>query len=201
MKKIVLFSCLVVFAMGVNAQVKFGLKAGLNLANQKYTSSGITISGDSKVGFQAGVILEAGSQDFVFQPGLLFSQKGMKMTQNSSTAELTLNYLDVPLNLVYKVNVGEDTKVLLQAGPVISFGLSGKGTVGSQESDIKFGSGDDADFNTMDFGFGIGGGLQFSSFMVGLNYNFGISNCANSNDITCKNNVLTFSVGILFGGK
>lgn len=201
MKKLLLVSVIVLFALTINAQVKFGLKAGLNIANQKFTSSGITISGDSKIGFMAGAFLEAGSPNFVFQPGVLFSQKGMKMSQGGSTAKLTLNYLDVPLNLVYKINASEDVKVLLLAGPTISFGLSGKGKIGSEETDIKFGSGNDADYKSMDLGLSIGGGIEVSSFQLGLNYTFGLSNTSNDSNITAKNNVLTFSVGILFGGK
>lgn len=207
MKKLFLFFLSISLVTLVDAQVKLGLKAGINIANQKYTSGGISLSGDSKIGFTGGVILDAElSDNFAFQPGLLFSQKGMKMTSSSngssSTADLTLNYLDFPLNLMYKINTGS-IKVLLSAGPVICVGLSGKGTVDGESADIKFGSGTDADFKSMDMGLSIGGGIQIDQVQLGINYTFGLSNIAPtsqgvSSDITAKNNVLTISAAILF---
>jgi hypothetical protein len=203
MKKLLTTSFVIMLVICTNAQVKFGIKGGVNFAKQKWTVSGASISFDSKVGFMAGVILESPfSESLFFQSGVLFSQKGMKLNASSGGAtsdiDLTLNYLDVPLNLIYKADAG-NVKILLSGGPVLSYGISGKGTANGQSGDIKFGS--DEDFKSMDIGLGIGGGVEVSNFQIGLNYTFGLSNISNTSGITMKNNVFTISAAILFGGK
>jgi hypothetical protein len=207
MKKLLVFSISILLVTLLNAQVKLGLKAGINIAKQKYSSGGMSITPDAKVGFAGGVILDAGiSENFFFQPGLIFSQKGMKMSLSSygvsGSATLTLNYLDVTLNLLYKIKTG-DIKILLSAGPLISFGLSGKGSANGEDSDIKFGSANDDDFKAMDFGLGIGGGIEFDQFQLGVNYTFGLSNIGPSSqstgtEVTVKNNVLSLTLAVLF---
>ena len=203
MKRLLTTSFVIMLVICTNAQVKFGIKGGVNFAKQKWSASGATISFDSKVGFMAGVILESPfSESLFFQSGVLFSQKGMKMSASATGAtsdiDMTLNYLDVPLNIIYKANAG-NVKILLSAGPVLSYGMSGKGTANGQSGDIKFGS--DADFKSMDIGLGIGGGVEVSNFQIGLNYTLGLSNVSTMSGITMKNNVFTISAAILFGGK
>src|SRR5262245_50769987 len=100
---IALFSLIV-----VNAQsVRFGITAGTSIASQKYKSSGLSITGDSKVGFTAGVLADAAiSENFVFQPGLNFTQKGSKLSSGGFTVTQTLNYIELPLNFLYKAPAG-----------------------------------------------------------------------------------------------
>lgn len=203
MKKVLLAVAVVMLAMSVNAQVQFGVKAGLNVANQKYSSSGISMSPKSLIGFHVGVIADMPlNEKFSIQPGLLFSQKGAKMDQNSVTEKAIFNYLDIPINAVYKIDAG-GVKVLLNAGPSIGYALGGKYKVDSESEDIEFGS-EDGKYKRLDLGFGFGGGVQFGSVIASLNYNLGLANIINSPsgaDYKIKNNVFSISLAYLFGGK
>jgi OmpA-OmpF porin, OOP family len=102
------------------------------------------------IGFIADLPFKAGSK-LSFQPGVLFYNKGRKFSQDFDTATSTIaninstqyiNYIDVPLNLVLRM--GKKVKLLVGAGPYLSFFYSGKatsetffsdGTVETQEDD------------------------------------------------------------------
>ncbi|HEY4788374.1 MAG TPA: porin family protein [Bacteroidales bacterium] len=202
MKKLSLIALVVLFAISASAQVQFGIKAGLNIANQKASSSGMSFSPKSLVGFHVGAIADfAVGEKFAIQPGLLFSQKGCKADVDGTTYTDTYNYLDIPINAVYKIDAG-GVKVLLNAGPSISFALSAK-EKGGGISENLLGS-EDGQAKSLDFGFGIGGGLQFGSVVASLNYNFGLANIMHvpsGSDATLKNNVFSISLAYMFGGK
>lgn len=203
MKKLLLVLVIAVSAFTVNAQVQFGVKAGVNFANQKYTYGGVSVSPKSLLGFHAGVIANFGVGDkFIIQPGLLFSQKGAKIDENGVTYTDTYNYLDIPINGVYKIDAGS-VKILLNAGPSLSYALSGKSKDDSGSTNIEFGS-NEGQAKRLDFGIGFGGGVQFGSVVASLNYNIGLANIYNpptGYDMSVKNNVFSISVAYLFGGK
>lgn len=200
MKKLLFVAIIAIGAISANAQVKFGVKAGLNFAKQTASVSGGSVSTNSMTGFHAGIISEFNlSENLVLQPGLLFSQKGAKISFGGSDYTDIYNYLDIPINLMYKINV-DGAKILLFTGPSLSYALSGKEKVGDNSVDIEFGSGDNQ-MRRFDLGFGIGGGLEFGSIQATANYNFGLANISNSTDAKLKNNVFSISVAYLFGGK
>ena len=79
-KRIYIFS-LVLFLVSMQtfAQVRFGIKAGFNLANMTDKDRNGTYSNDymMKEGFHLGVTAEYSiSNNFSFEPGLLYSSKG-----------------------------------------------------------------------------------------------------------------------------
>ena len=190
--KISAICALFILTISANAQMKFDVKAGLNLANQKYTYEGSSVSPDSKIGIHLGAIGEMDfSENFTFQPGLLFSMKGCK----ASDEKLALNYIDIPLNFLYKVDAG-DMKIFGQAGPYLGYALSGK----VEDEDIEFGS-EDGQMKRLDYGIGIGAGVQFGNIQASLSYNFGLNNLISGGDSdnSIKNNVLGISVAYLFG--
>jgi hypothetical protein len=108
-----------------NNVVSFGIRAGVNFQN---------INGrdafDNKLEnklvprFHAGVNAEMPvADDFYVQPGVLFATKGTKF--KGSNTILNLSYIEVPVNLLYKPQLG-DGKMLLGFGPYIGFAVSGK---------------------------------------------------------------------------
>ncbi len=101
-------------------------------------------------------------------------------------------YTDVP------VVIGN---IYFGAGPYVGIGLSGKVKVtGTTESqDIKFGS--DGDFKRTDFGLNGIAGLEFKGgFLVGLNYDLGLTDIGNdgTSESATKNRVFGLSVGFKF---
>jgi Outer membrane protein beta-barrel domain len=133
MKKItvVVFMSLMAFSISKaqskksNDGISFGVRAGVNLQN---------INGrdalDNKLEnklvprFQAGVNAELPlADDFYVQPGVLFATKGTKF--KGSNTVLNLSYIEVPVNLLYKPQLGNG-KLLLGFGPYMAFAVSGK---------------------------------------------------------------------------
>ena len=163
----------------VNAQFTFGARAGLNLTNFTGSDWKDLTDGESKFkpGFQLGVVGEYALSDVLaIQPGLIFAQQGAFLYKDSDfTWGMTLNYLQVPINIQYKLDLG-GMSLLLQAGPYLGYGINGERKGGILSRDIKFGSGHDADLKAFDLGLGIGAGVQFSSFQVSLGYNLGLTN-------------------------
>lgn len=197
-----------------SAQVKFGLKAGLNLANMVIKDKDEIYSKDfkSKAGYHFGVTAEyALNEALSVEPALLLSTKGFKMSESYSGDEYTtkanLNYLEIPINGIYKMDFG-GTKLYVNAGPYLGFALSGKSkTTATGEPDetttIKIGSGTNKDIKGLDFGANIGAGVEFGVITFGLQYGIGLANLTNSTTASAieKNKVFSVSVGYKFAGK
>ncbi|WP_296149379.1 porin family protein [uncultured Flavobacterium sp.] len=211
MKKIIL-TVSAIFAMGVlNAQeIKYGVKAGLNLS---------TLTGDitdftdvkSKAGFHVGGFVEFKFTDkFAIQPELLYSTQGAKseffdsddVTFQSEEDNYKLDYLNLPIMAKYYVAPGFS----IEAGPQIGFLLSAKNKYDytssffgedlsdSGEEDVK------DSFKSIDFGVNFGAGYEFTqNIFVQARYNLGLSNIADfDNDFEIKNSVVQVSFGYKF---
>src|SRR5690554_3550673 len=98
-----------------------GLRAGLNFQN--WAGDGVE---DTQMAprFNIGVDYEiAVAPDFYFAPGLFFATKGYKYEYEGLGVEekITLNYLEVPLNLVYKPVLGNGN-LIVAFGPYLGYG-------------------------------------------------------------------------------
>src|SRR6185295_177476 len=78
------------------------------------------------------------------QPGIFFTTKGSK-TQSGSTSDpnyfkATTNpmYVEIPVNLVFKAPVGEQSKFFVGAGPYIAIGVAGKNKVEGKVLGVSF---------------------------------------------------------------
>lgn len=101
--------------------LQFGLKAGANFSNV-YDSKDQEFNADFKVGFAAGAFLAIPIGKYIgFQPEILFSQKGYKLSGTFLTIPYefthTTNYIDVPLLFALKPSA----LITLLAGPDYSF--------------------------------------------------------------------------------
>jgi len=107
------------------AQTKttFGIRGGLNLTNLNgEDNSGDDFNYDLKPGFNVGVNAEIPvGTDFYIQPGVLFSQKGAKF---SDDLKVNLSYIEVPVNFLYKPELGTG-KLLLGFGPYFAVAAGG----------------------------------------------------------------------------
>jgi hypothetical protein len=198
MKQKLILICILSFALlNANAQ-RFGIKAGVALANARYEYTETSISTSNLIGFQAGLIGEIPISDAIYlNSGALFSQKGTKFSILGMEIKFPVNYLEIPLNLAYKYDLGP-LKLFAQAGPYLGVGLSAKYTSGSDEEKIDFGSETDQ-MKRLDYGANFGGGIEIGAVQIGVNYGLGLANISNDPDETMKNGVLSFTVGLLFG--
>lgn len=121
----------------------FGILGGINFQNLNGKDYyGDKLENDMIIGYHVGVNVQLPIvEGFYFQPGLLFSTKGAKNTENSVTTTVNLSYIEMPLNFVYKGLLGKGY-IMVGLGPYIGYGIMGKvktetGTE-SSEQDIEF---------------------------------------------------------------
>jgi len=126
MKKIFILALgLFVGTTAANAQdqIKFGIKAGLNISDIIKGDGNNNFDTKTKAGFNAGVTVEipliAG---LAFTPEVLYAQKGYKLTSPVGEFTQTTNFIDVPILASFRL--GSSFNIV--AGPQVSFLLSTK---------------------------------------------------------------------------
>src|SRR5690554_273828 len=206
MKKLLLSAAFAVCSViAVNAQeVKFGVKAGPQIANLNGDVLYDGLDKSSKFGFHAGVYanIKFGGDQFAFQPELLFSTQGAKIDGKFSETLIgeTINYdADIKYNLTY-LNVPLMVKWYayegfnVEFGPQVGFNMSGKAK--GEFLGQSF-NGDMEDIETIDFGLNIGAGYELESGInFGIRYGLGLTEIAKEEGP--KNSVFSLSVGYTF---
>jgi hypothetical protein len=207
------------------AQVTFGLKAGFSAANMssKYEGdSGIASrKADTKTipAFHGGVIVDIALDDQLsLQPGLFFSQKGAKLKSTIDlgspsaigvTSTTRLNYLELPVNLLYKHQIGSG-KLFAGFGPYIAYGISGKFKVKTDnnlvDEDVKVKFKNSSEISAkevyvkpFDAGANFTAGYELKmGLLFSVNYSLGLTNTSPYNKENEKNHYFGVSVGYLF---
>ena len=196
--KLLFIMAFLLITAAVNAQLSFGVKAGLNASNVYGKDID---SGSSLIGYHAGLTLEYHFNPLMtIQSGLYIQSKG-HTDKHDDSDKIKLTYLQIPIHAAYKIEVMPETKIELHAGPYIAYGISGKSEYkedGKKESEkIKFGS-ELSELKPFDAGIGIGVGAEFGFFLVDLGYDLGLVNMLNTSSFTLKNQHAYLSVGIRF---
>lgn len=176
------------------AQVKYGAKAGLNLAN----FAGDIDGNKMKLGIHFGGFADVQiAEQFSFHPELVFSTQGAKANYEeegvSGSAKTNLSYINLPLLAQYNHESG----FFAQTGPQLGFLLSAKSKGEGVKIDVKDG------FKTFDFAWAIGAGYVTKS-NIGFNarFNLGLSNLAKeSGDYKVKNSVIQVGAFYVLGSK
>src|SRR5262245_57661109 len=114
MKKVLILLTVVCLTQVNFAQTRWGIRGGLNIANQKVTvnlmGNEASQSGDAIPTFHIGGMGEVKLSDFLYlQPALLISGKGMNYQGeddmgNPVDAKIRPFYLELPVNLVVKTS-------------------------------------------------------------------------------------------------
>ncbi|MDR1199782.1 MAG: PorT family protein [Prevotellaceae bacterium] len=210
MKKIIFILTALIITLGANAQnLKFGAKAGMNVAGMSAASyDGEKEKGsDMMIGFHVGGYVNYSINDrFGFQGELLFSAQGANKTEEASgKPEVRMGFINIPLLAEFRLipNVPEFS---VFAGNQIGFNISRKVTW----SDGTSASGSKLDdmlkpekINTLDIAAVIGMQYTFMEHLtVGARYNYGITNGSSGSDDYKvkgnKHNVIQVSVGWTF---
>lgn len=160
-------------------KTSFAILGGVNFQNLNgKDASGDKLTNDMIVGYHAGINLQIPiAPQFYFQPGLIYSTKGAKnkstLLGTTFTSTTNLSYIELPLNLVYKAQLGNGF-FMLGFGPYVGYGFAGKvitkgGSV-SLDRKIKFQNvvetGDDPTvpyYKALDFGGNIFVGFELAS--------------------------------------
>lgn len=212
MKKIIL-SVIAIAAFGFSQaqEVKYGAKAGLNLA----TLNGDVEDAKSLIGAHLGGFVEIKiNEKFSFQPELLYSIQGAKseeilwndgFTVEKINNKFKLGYMNIPLMLKYHVKQG----FFVEFGPQVGFLISAKNDYDYTEyyvsdGEVYISESDSEDikdkFKSIDFGMNFGLGYNFTdNVSAGIRYNLGLSNILeDSGDFEAQNSVFQLSLGYRF---
>ncbi len=132
-----LLGAVMLVATSVQAQVSFGVRAGVNLSNiNGKDAADDKLSNKLLPGFNAGVNVEIPIADqFYLQPGLLFTTKGTKW--EDTDVKSNIGYVELPINLIFKPELGAG-KMLLGFGPYVAYGVTGKVSDDNDSEKIKF---------------------------------------------------------------
>jgi len=195
---------LTMFSKGQGA--RFGFNAGILSSTAKITSDNQTSSSKGRIGFNVGVLVDVMmGKDFSFQPGLNFVQKGGKDDEGDQSVNISLNFLELPLNFIYHAK-GKTGSFLIGAGPSVSYGLSGKAKVTAAgltvTQTLHLGSSENDDLKRLEFGGNVLAGYEWKNgVLISFNYNIGLSNMSPQSGTTWKNYYAGLHVGFVLPDK
>jgi hypothetical protein len=182
MKKIFLLIVMAGSFAVAKAQISYGAKAGLNVANV----GGEDVEGNkAKAGFYLGGFIGVPvAESFSIQPELVFSLQGVKFDGDS---KVNMSYLNIPILARYTTGSG----FFAETGPQLGFLLSAKAKEDGESSNVK------DYFKKTDFSWALGVGYQFES-NIGVNarFNFGLSKLDEDGEVKMYNRV--FQVGLFY---
>jgi len=201
MKQITMLVVLALFINGsvVGQKTRIGFQAGAALSNQRFTVENISGRGDTRLGITLGLMLDNSvAENIAFQTGVNFVSKGYKDKEDDYSETISLSYLEVPLNFMYRQS--EQKGFFVGAGPSLAVGINGRWKNDEEKGDIKFG-GDDGDYTRMDVGANVIAGYLFDKIQVAVNYNRGLTNIlpeGNDFDVKFRNHYFGFRIGYFF---
>ena len=200
MRKIIgLFGCIVFIlfvTVPVNAQLRLGIKGGLNIAN-------VTLSSDivkpyNVTGFHIGPLVELISPiGLGFDGAILYSQKGIDIGDET----IMTDYLEVPVNLKWKLQlpvIEHVCKPYAAAGPYAQIRLSEEKSTWKNIKD---------QIETQSFGAGVnlGVGVELFSILqvgfiygIGLTDNYSVNKIKDVTDIKAKEKNMAITAVLLF---
>lgn len=180
-----------------NVRPRMGVRAGFNFSSISNTSTGGVDDKSLAPAFNIGVFSDVPViGDFLYyQPVIQLTGKGVKYSfkspQHNTNASVKLNpyYLEAQNNLVIKLPIGFDLKVVVGAGLYGSIGVFGNGTVKGEVNGVDIShkesihytnnarsSNDYSDLTRMrrfDIGLNLIGGVELSRIYIYANYEHG----------------------------
>ena len=176
---------------GANAQVKFGVRAGLNLADVASKTDGVKDETKIRTSFHLGGLAEFAFNDVVLmEVGLTYSNQGSKAKEGGDKdMQYTLN---IPIWFKYDF-AGFRPKAGFYAGYILSQQLKGNGKTETVDKD---------DYKHFDYGIGLGVeyNLPNNGLFFEASYNWGLANLEKNGDSKnyANNRVIQVGVGYKF---
>ena len=192
MKKILMtlaFAALTI--AGANAQVKFGARAGLNLANVATKVNDVKVKSNIRPSFYIGGLAEFAFNDVVLMDaGLTYSNQGAKAKEGDGA--LRQHALNLPVWFKYDF-AGFRPKAGLYAGYILSQQLKTGNEITTVDKD---------DYKHFDYGIGLGVeyNLPNNGLFFEASYNWGLANLEKNGDSKnyANNRVIQVGVGYKF---
>jgi len=180
MKKHLLSIVVLAFALmtttTADAQIRFGVKAGLNLNSLSMSGNvGDNLSSTNRGGFFAGFTADVTVPliGIGADVAVLYDQRDVKLDGPYVSEISKFRYISIPINIKYTLGFSSLASAYIATGPQFSFNLN-KGKVSDylEKKDIK----------SADFFWNVGAGVTLlNHFRVGYTYNIPLGKSANGN--------------------
>ncbi|MBQ2344435.1 MAG: porin family protein, partial [Prevotella sp.] len=187
MKKIFFSLCMVLVALTANAQIRLGVKGGVDLAKLSFKND--VFKSDNRTGWFIGPTMNIP----IPLPGMsidlaaLYNQRESKIdvfyapAGTSDTRQvntLKTKQIIVPMSLRYSIYLGTGFNVFAFGGPQLGF------AIGDKEQNLT----DDNEaiwrLKNSAFSVNVGAGITLANFQLSANYNVGVSK---TGEVTWKN--------------
>ena len=154
------------FAMPASAQLKFGVKGGLNITDMSLSSDVFETS--NRTGFFIGptVKFTLPIVGLGIDASALYDQRESELTNaDNEVTKIKQQAINIPINLRYDIGLGSLAAIYLAAGPQFGFNVGDKNqTLFDDVADWKL--------NSSNFSVNVGAGVMLLSHLqVGANYN------------------------------
>lgn len=198
---IIAMTFIMAFGVSANAQIKFGIKAGVVVNDLKFDKD--VIATDNRAGFTGGLMMEVNLPilNLGVDASVMYVRRSSEVIINTSNSNgdntgiasknINNDYIEVPVNLKYKFalpGVGRIVAPYLFTGPSFSF-LTSKKAIGDALENKKF-----------DLSWNFGAGVQIlNKVQVGASYGLGLTKASESvTGIDAKNRCWTITAAYLF---
>lgn len=200
MKKIIVLSVLTLTAFTIQAQIRYGIKAGANFST--FSGSDAKMEGISpkyKVGFAGGALVNLQlSELFSLQPEVLYSMEGARYKEGGQSMNFNINYINIPVLAQYNNPSGFYAETGPQLGLLASAKMAFDGNSISMKDDMR----------KINFSWGFGAGYKLSNGLgIGARYNLGLTKIDSDKEGGEASNIKVggFHVGLFYtlgaGGK
>lgn len=172
----------------IQAQLKFGIKGGLNITNADYSDLKDNFKAENLNGFFVGPMLDLNIPviGLGIDGSLLYSQKGTKFSNNINSQSVTnkQHAIEIPINLKYSVGLGNMASIFVAAGPSFSFNIKSD-DIGDDLLSICNGKSNSSaaiDTKCSEVAINLGGGVKLLNHLqLGINYSLPLTDRAKDN--------------------
>lgn len=200
MKRLFMVLAVAAIAVTASAQVNFNIRGGVGLSN-------LTGDGSPDCGFAykigAGIEVPIAS-GFYFQPSLYFEGLSFKKEVNVTSAASVKTtshplYLQLPLDIAYKVAVDNSSNIAFKVGPYLGFGVGGKQRYTANVITTKYDYFDDGVAKSFDAGIDFGIDYEFAgNWVVGINGQYGFTDVSDVDNVSNHNLDAFLTLGYRF---
>lgn len=159
-----MFAVALITAVPSQAQVKFGLKGGLNVTSMSLSSD--VIDKSNQTGFFVGPTIKVTLPivGLGIDASALYDQRDAKLKDDDASEKVSLRSINVPINVRYGIGLGSMASIYLAAGPQFGFNVGDKNVFSDVEESFEL--------KKSNFSINVGFGLSLmSKFEIGATYN------------------------------
>lgn len=193
MKILIVFSLLCIGSFSSAQQL--GIRGGLNFTN---VSSEKDVDLSTSNGFHLGVAFETPLiSPLHIGTGIFYTRRGYKSNTPGRVGNVSIDYLDIPIDLMIKFKILDTAGAFVSAGPYFSYGLTSH--VFDLDGILINGyKKDEIDLNRIDSGINIGAGVDITNIRISAAYGVSFTDNRAGLDNKLKNRVLKISLGYFF---